>query len=140
MRRWWRFLARRVDEWNAAVLEHVPTVQFDSVEEVGRQVGVLDMAPLPYSNAQRQACWTAVIEDEIEEPRVSAPPGFRTYANWTLSRRRDGLAVDLWTQLRQGNANMSLDRLEEVDFVAFLRDVSARMISHVSVLGSPWPG
>ena len=105
-------LARRVDEWNAAVLEHVPTVQFDSVEEVGRQVGVLDVAPLPYSNAQRQACWTAAVEDEVEEPRVSAPPGFRTYANWTLSRRRDGLAVDLWTQLRQGNANMCQDSLE----------------------------
>ena len=116
-------LANRVEEWNAAVLEHVPTVQFESVEEVGRQVGVPDVAPLPYSNAQRQACWTAAVEGEVEEPRVSAPPGFRTYANWKLCRVRDGSVVDLWAQLREGNAALGhADRFSDDEFVGFLRE------------------
>ena len=97
-------LACKVEEWNAAVLAHVPTVQFDSVEEVGRQVGVDNVPPLPFSTAQRRSCWTAVVDGEVEEPRVSAPAGFRTYANWTLSRRVHGAPVDLWTPLQEGSA------------------------------------
>ena len=62
-------LARRVDEWNAAVLEHVPTVQFDSVEEVGRQVGVLDVAPLPYSNAQSEPQFPPPCEETIDRTK-----------------------------------------------------------------------
>ena len=95
-------LAQKVKEWNEAVLAHV------SVEEFSRQLGLPTIAPLPYTERQRQACWTAVVPGEVEEPRVTAPPGFRTYANWWLHRTRLGEEPDLWGRLREANAGLDV--------------------------------
>ena len=49
-------MRKRLAAWREAVLQHVASVQFDSVEEVGRQLGVpkQDVKPLPFTAAQQQ--------------------------------------------------------------------------------------
>ena len=63
-------LEKRLAAWRTAVLEAVSTVQFDSVEEFARQVGLEkgDLEPLPLSSA-RQA--TTFVDGDLEKNDVA---------------------------------------------------------------------
>ncbi len=76
--------------WRSAVLEKVASIQFDSVEEVGRQLGMQErVRPLPLSDQARgRAFMDGALERDdlaVELPRRSKPDAalLETYRAWT---------------------------------------------------------
>ena len=81
-------LAEKVRSWRQAVLEKVGSMQFDSVEEFGRQLslrGTEELPPMPLSaNVQRQArCDGGVEEDDLA--LLPAPAKAPRDAEWVRS-------------------------------------------------------
>ena len=69
-------LEKRLVEWRSDVLKKVGTMQFDSVEEVGRQVGLKGpdaLLPLPMSEARRQRTFMDGRPEE-EDFCIKPPP------------------------------------------------------------------
>jgi hypothetical protein len=69
-------LEKRLAEWRADVLEKVGTMQFDSVEEVGRQLGLQgddSLLPLPMSEKRRERTFMDGRQEE-EDIGVKQPP------------------------------------------------------------------
>jgi hypothetical protein len=67
-------LKQRLMAWRRAVLAKVGSVQFDSVEEMARQLGTGVAAnPLPFSHLQRDQCYMNGLP-ETEDAGIMPPP------------------------------------------------------------------
>ena len=70
-------LVQQLRKWRRAVLEKVSTMQFDSVEEVGRQLGFTDDAQLPrvpFSRVQQCKTYSAEQADFLEPDDLAVKP------------------------------------------------------------------
>ena len=67
-----RFLAEQLIE---AVLEKVASIQFDSVEEFGRQLGLDDpLPPVPFTKQQQDQTWSAEVAGVLEDDDLGVKP------------------------------------------------------------------
>ena len=75
-------LKAQLKRWRTAVLEKVASMQFDSVEEIGRQLGIDGVPPLPFSaDAQRQCYMDGRVEEEDAAVK-QAPAGADFKQGW----------------------------------------------------------
>lgn len=63
--------------WRDAVLEKVASIQFDSVEEFGRQLGLDDVdgvPPVPFTKQQQAQTWSAEDRGVLEDDDLGVKP------------------------------------------------------------------
>ena len=110
-------LIEKLQRWRDAVLEKVATIQFDSVEEFGRQLGLVgaDQLPsVPFSERQHKNSRTAeeygVCEDEEDDlPIKPAPASAPKVLSSEYGPLKGGLSIS--RRGRGGCAHMCLRRL-----------------------------
>ena len=86
--------------WRSAVMEKVASMQFDSVEEIYRQLGLprASLTPLPFQKWQQQTCYMDGSA-EVDDVAVLPPRATESQAPWATaegqgpSRRRPFVAL-----------------------------------------------
>ena len=70
-------LRQRLEEWQEAVRWKVGSLQFEGVEEIGRQLKIpkAHVAPLPFSSKQQQQTRTRGIKEEFQDEVEDGPQG-----------------------------------------------------------------
>jgi hypothetical protein len=95
-------LAQSLKRWREAVLEKVASMQFDCVEEPGRQLGV-KLPPAPCDEITQIACYMTGVEEKDDagagDPEVQGPKRRRPYIPATYGRQCDGGNRDINREL-----------------------------------------
>ena len=70
-------LRQRLEEWQLAVRKKVGSMQFESVEEVGRQLNIPKehVAPLPFTEKQQRQSRTRGCPEDFQDEVEDGPPG-----------------------------------------------------------------
>ena len=91
-------LAQSLQRWRAAVIDKVASMQFDCVEEFGRQLDV-KLPPVPFSTRSQQHCYVTGVEEVDDaggaDEDVSGPKRRRPLVDATFDRHKDDFNQEL---------------------------------------------